>query len=108
MKRIVHNADDDDEMLQPVASADAEETAAANQISYQYADCSEAIRDPEVGGLAISLPHGSVVFECARHELHATTALKEPNRSRPTRIGESFFCDYVKDSLFSTIWRQRP
>ena len=95
MKRIVHNADDDDEMLQPVASADAEETAAANQISYQYADCSEAIRDPEVGGLAISLPHGSVVFECARHELHATTALKEPNRSRPTRIGESFNFDYV-------------
>ena len=105
MKRIVHNADDDDEMLQPFASADAEET---NPISYQYADCSEAIRDPEVGGLAISLPHGSVVFECARHELHATTALKEPNRSRPTRIGESFFCDYVKDSnFFLTIWRQR-
>jgi len=90
VKRIVHNADDDDEMLQPVASADAEETA-ANPISYQYVDCSEAIRDPEVGGLAISLPHGSVVFECARHELHATTALKEPNRLRPTRIGLVFY-----------------
>jgi hypothetical protein len=44
-----------------------------------------------VGGLALSLPHGSVLFEVARHELHATTALRKPNRLRPTRIGVVFY-----------------
>ena len=42
-----------------------------------------------VGGLAVSLPHGSVAFECARHELHATTAVNNPNRLAPRRIGKS-------------------
>ena len=29
-------------------------------------DCLEAFQDPSIGGIALALPHGSVVIECAK------------------------------------------
>jgi len=61
------------------------------EVNETYSDNEEAFKDPQLGGVAIALTHGSVILQCAKHEMHATTSLKAPNRLYPSRICLVFY-----------------
>ncbi|RWS30518.1 Methylcytosine dioxygenase TET1-like protein [Leptotrombidium deliense] len=80
----------------------------SKEVIYEFdSDNEDYINDSSMGGVAIALSHGSLLFECARHEIHSTTSLSNPNRRNPSRISLVFYqhrnLDKSKHGKFESV-----